>query len=62
MRDNPRKILNWTVLGEAEADTLAMPTQFDRTHLGSKGAALFSQLVLRELTQLLPGIAHETRH
>ena len=49
-------------MGEAEADTLAMPTQFDRTHLGSKGAALFSQLVLRELTQLLPGIANEARH
>ena len=41
-------------MGEAEADTLAMQTQFDRTHLGEKGAALFSQLVLRDIPPRLP--------
>ncbi|MEL4179451.1 rhamnogalacturonan acetylesterase [Roseateles sp. PN1] len=42
-------------LGQAEADTLAMaPPQFDRTHLGSKGAALFAEQVLQALLALHP--------
>lgn len=60
-------------MGEAEADTLAMvpkpeaplpagaKTDFDRTHLGDKGARLFSQMVLRELSRLMPAVAAEVK-
>lgn len=42
-------------MGQAEAETLAMaPPQFDRTHLGSKGAALFAGQVLQGLLTLHP--------
>jgi lysophospholipase L1-like esterase len=59
-------------MGQAEADTLAMApppdpdktasgkkvkSQFDWTHLGAKGAAYFSAIVARELTQAVPAIA-----
>lgn len=45
-------------MGQDEADTLAQEaapsTRFDRTHLGAKGAALFSGIVARELGQVVP--------
>lgn len=42
-------------MGPAEADTLALaPPQFDRTHLGSKGAALFAEQLLQALLSLRP--------
>lgn len=45
-------------MGQAEADTLAeAPPRFDRTHLGPKGAALFSEQVLSGLLQLRPELA-----
>jgi lysophospholipase L1-like esterase len=59
-------------MGQAEADTLAMAappspgrgkaegaakSQFDWTHLGPKGAELFSAVVARELTQAVPAIS-----
>lgn len=47
-------------MGQAEADTLAeqAPGQprFDRTHLGPKGAALFSGMVADALARLLPAL------
>ncbi|MDL2354716.1 MAG: rhamnogalacturonan acetylesterase, partial [Pseudomonadota bacterium] len=59
-------------LGQAEADTLAMApppnpakakgegaakSQFDWTHLGPRGAQLFSAMVAKELAQAIPAIA-----
>jgi lysophospholipase L1-like esterase len=45
-------------MGQAEADTLAeAPPRFDRTHLGPKGAALFSAQVLDGLLPLRPELA-----
>lgn len=45
-------------MGQAEADTLAeAPPRFDRTHLGPKGAALFSAQVMDGLIQLRPELA-----
>jgi lysophospholipase L1-like esterase len=45
-------------MGQAEADTLAeAPPRFDRTHLGPKGAALFSQQVMAGLLALRPDLA-----
>jgi pectin methylesterase-like acyl-CoA thioesterase len=45
-------------LGPEEADTLAMPPpDFDRTHLGRKGASLFAQLMARELVAAVPELA-----
>lgn len=45
-------------LGQAGADTLAeAPPRFDRTHLGPKGAALFSGQVMAELLRLKPELA-----
>lgn len=45
-------------MGQAEADTLAeAPPRFDRTHLGPKGAALFSAHVMEGLIQLRPELA-----
>lgn len=45
-------------LGQPAADTLAeAPPRFDRTHLGPKGAALFSQLVMDGLLKLKPELA-----
>lgn len=42
-------------LGQAGADALAMaPPQFDRTHLGRQGAALFAEQVLQALLALHP--------
>ncbi len=42
-------------MGQAAADTLAeAPPRFDRTHVGPKGAALFSEQVLDGLVQLRP--------
>jgi lysophospholipase L1-like esterase len=45
-------------MGQAAADTLAeAPPRFDRTHLGPKGAAVFSELVMEELLKLKPELA-----
>ena len=45
-------------MGQAAADTLAeAPPRFDRTHLGPKGAALFSAQVLDGLIGLRPDLA-----
>jgi lysophospholipase L1-like esterase len=48
-------------MGQTEADSLAEapPGQprFDRTHLGTKGAALFSGMVATELARLQPSLA-----
>jgi len=45
-------------MGQAAADTLAeAPPRFDRTHLGPKGAALFSEQVLDGLVKLRPELA-----
>ncbi|RTL40004.1 MAG: rhamnogalacturonan acetylesterase [Burkholderiales bacterium] len=45
-------------MGQAGADTLAeAPPRFDRTHLGPKGAALFSEQVLEGLLRLRPELA-----
>jgi len=45
-------------MGQAAADTLAeAPPRFDRTHLGPKGAALFSEQVLEGLLKLKPELA-----
>lgn len=59
-------------MGSAEADTLAEEpapppgaievegapkSRFDRTHVGAKGAALFSDMVARELVRLRPELA-----
>jgi len=45
-------------MGQAAADTLAeAPPRFDRTHLGPKGAALFSEQVLEGLIRLKPELA-----
>ena len=45
-------------MGQAAADTLAeAPPRFDRTHLGPKGAALFSQQVMQGLLTLRPELA-----
>ncbi len=45
-------------MGQAGADTLAeAPPRFDRTHLGPKGAALFSGQVMEGLLQLRPELA-----
>ena len=42
-------------MGQAGADTLAeAPPRFDRTHLGPKGAALFSEQVVDGLVKLRP--------
>jgi len=45
-------------MGQAQADTLAeAPPRFDRTHLGPKGAALFSGQVMDGLIQLRPELS-----
>ncbi len=45
-------------MGQAAADTLAeAPPRFDRTHLGPKGAALFSEQVLDGLVKIKPELA-----
>lgn len=53
-------------MGSEQADTLAEEpppapgapaTRFDRTHLGAKGAALFSGMVAKELARLIPATA-----
>jgi lysophospholipase L1-like esterase len=45
-------------MGQAAADTLAeAPPRFDRTHLGPKGAALFSEQVMEGLIKLRPELA-----
>lgn len=45
-------------MGQAGADTLAeAPPRFDRTHLGPRGAALFSEQVLAGLLRLRPELA-----
>jgi len=42
-------------MGQAAADTLAeAPPRFDRTHLGPKGAQVFSEMVLEGLVKLRP--------
>jgi lysophospholipase L1-like esterase len=64
-------------MGMAEADTLAMEpppatpppapaagaakSAFDRTHVGAKGAALFSRMVAKELAVVVPAIAPSLR-
>jgi len=40
-------------MGPEEADTLANP-EFDHTHLGEKGAAVFGRMVADELTKAVP--------
>ncbi|WP_457391199.1 rhamnogalacturonan acetylesterase [Roseateles sp. P5_E1] len=45
-------------MGQPAADTLAeAPPRFDRTHLGPKGAALFSEQVMDGLLKLRPELA-----
>jgi len=45
-------------MGQPGADTLAeAPPRFDRTHLGPKGAALFSEQVMEGLIRLRPELA-----
>jgi lysophospholipase L1-like esterase len=44
-------------MGSAEADTLALATEFDRTHLGAKGAAFFARMVAEELKAAVPELA-----
>lgn len=45
-------------MGQPAADTLAeVPPRFDRTHLGPKGAALFSEQVMEGLLKLRPELA-----
>ncbi|MFT7772272.1 rhamnogalacturonan acetylesterase [Roseateles sp.] len=45
-------------MGQAGADTLAeAPPRFDRTHLGPRGAALFSEQVMDGLLKLRPELA-----
>ena len=45
-------------MGQQQADTLAeAPPRFDRTHLGPKGAALFSAQVLDGLLRIKPELA-----
>lgn len=56
-------------MGTVEADTLAeepppkgelppgVKSRFDHTHLGEKGAALFSKLMAQEIVQAVPGLA-----
>jgi pectin methylesterase-like acyl-CoA thioesterase len=48
-------------MGAARADELAMAPPpdrtFDHTHLGPRGAALFANLVAREIAQAVPGLA-----
>jgi pectinesterase len=48
-------------MGPSKADALAMAPpparDFDRTHLGPKGAALFARLVARQIAQVLPSLA-----
>jgi lysophospholipase L1-like esterase len=48
-------------MGETEADTLAEAPKpepkFDRTHLGDKGARLFSDIVSDELRRAVPALA-----
>jgi lysophospholipase L1-like esterase len=47
-------------MGEAEADTLAEAPKpqpkFDRTHLGEKGARVFSGIVADELRRAVPAL------
>jgi pectin methylesterase-like acyl-CoA thioesterase len=43
-------------MGSAAADTLALQTQFDHTHLGAKGAAFFARMVSRELEDAVPAL------
>ena len=46
-------------MGQAGADTLAeAPPRFDRTHLGPKGAAFFSEQVMDGLIRLKPELAN----
>jgi pectate lyase/lysophospholipase L1-like esterase len=48
-------------MGSVRADQLAMTppghADFDRTHLGARGACLFADLMSRELSAQLPGLA-----
>ncbi len=45
-------------MGQPAADTLAeAPPRFDRTHLGPRGAALFSEQVMEGLLKLRPELA-----
>lgn len=45
-------------MGQAAADTLAeAPPRFDRTHVGPKGAAFFSEQVMEGLIKLRPELA-----
>ncbi|MES3023355.1 MAG: rhamnogalacturonan acetylesterase [Pseudomonadota bacterium] len=60
-------------MGTAQADTLAQEppppeplpegrkSAFDRTHVGPKGAALFSGMVMRDLVRLRPALAASLR-
>jgi len=41
-------------MGSAEADTLAQEGAFDHTHLGAKGAAVFSRMVAGQLAKAFP--------
>lgn len=44
-------------MGQEGADTLAQEGAFDRTHVGRKGAVLFSRLVATELARQFPPLA-----
>ena len=43
-------------MGQEQADTLAQEGAFDRTHLGLKGATLFSNMVATELQRMFPAL------
>ena len=43
-------------MGSTEADTLAMDSAFDHTHLGAKGAEFFARMVARELATAVPAL------
>jgi lysophospholipase L1-like esterase len=46
-------------MGSTESDTLAMesPKDFDRTHLGPRGAEFFARMVARDLALAMPALA-----
>jgi pectinesterase len=44
-------------MGSAQADTLALQSQFDHTHLGAKGASFFASMVADELVRAVPALS-----
>lgn len=58
---NTRSALAVERMGEDEASTLANAEEFDRTHLGPRGAEYFARLVARELALSVPALAGALR-